>query len=80
MQYPADENPIRVCPVDDNMFPMLDAPVSRPDLVTRPPHSGRFNQPPESFVKTIEVALGLVQTPSVHGVFGNLDQVEPGQP
>jgi hypothetical protein len=39
-----------------------------------------LNQPFEAIVEAIKVALCLAQTPPVHGVFGNLDQIEPGQP
>jgi len=78
VQDSADEDPVGIRSIDHNVFPMLDAPVSRTNLLERAPHLRSLNQPLEAIVKAIEVALRLALTPPVQGVFGNLNQVEPG--
>jgi hypothetical protein len=80
VQDSADEDSIAIHPVDDDVLPLLGAPVSWPDLVASTAHLRSLNQTLEAIVKAIEVALCLAHTPFVHGVIGNLDQVEPGEP
>src|ERR1039458_7050500 len=78
MQDSTDEDSIGICPIDDHMFSLLDAPVSSPDSIASAPDMRSPNQQFEAIVKVIEVTLCLAQAPPVHRVFGNLDQVEPG--
>jgi hypothetical protein len=76
MQDPADKDPIRIRAIDDDMFPLLDAPVSASDLIARASQLRSSNQALEAIIKAIKVALCLPQTPRVHGIFGDFDQVE----
>lgn len=78
MQDAADEHSIGT--VDDYMLPLLDSPVSIANLIASASHLRSFSQPLEAIVETCQVTLRLAQTPPVHCVIGDLDQVEPGQP
>jgi hypothetical protein len=41
MQYPANENALPINPIKDDMFSVLDPPVSGPDAITWAAHLRR---------------------------------------
>lgn len=77
MQDSADKNPICIHSIEDDVPSLLNAPVPTPDLIASATHLRILDQPFEAIHKAIEIALCLAHTPPVHGVIGNLDQVEP---
>jgi hypothetical protein len=73
MQNAADENAVSIRPVDYHVPIMLHAAISPPNPIARPSHTRSSRQSLKAAHKTIHVAIGLFQTPGVHGVVGNLD-------
>jgi hypothetical protein len=79
MQDPANENALVINPVEDDMFLMLDPPVSGPDAITWAPHLRQRRKPPEALLQSIEVRESLLLAPGIERVIADLDKVKSGE-
>jgi hypothetical protein len=79
VQDSANEDAIAVSPIEDDVLLVLDAAVSWPNPIAGAADSRSFDNSIEASFQAIEIPLGLLRAPGVHGVIGNINQVEPSE-
>ena len=77
MQDPADEDAIVVRSIKDDVLLVLDTAASWPNSIAGAADFRSFDKPIEASFQAVEIALGLLRSPSVHGVIGNIHQIKP---
>jgi len=79
VQDSADKDAFVVHSIKDDVLLVFDAAVSRPNSIAAAADLRSFGKPIEARFQAVEIALGLLLAPGVHGVIGNVYQIEPSQ-
>jgi hypothetical protein len=79
MQDPANKKALAINPVKDDMFLVLDPPVSWPDAIAWAAHLRQRGKPLEAFVQSVEVGESLLLAPGVERVIADLYEVKSGE-
>src|SRR5665213_2424387 len=79
VQNPADQHTIPVNSIKHDMFLMLYPSVSALNRLARSRCLWRSCDAPETILQTSNVTIGLLRTPCVYGVVGNIHHVESRQ-
>jgi hypothetical protein len=79
MQDPTDKNALAINPIKDDMFLVLDPPVSGQDAITGATDLRQGGKPREALLQFIQVRKSLLLAPGVERVIADLDEVKPGE-
>jgi hypothetical protein len=79
MQDSADKDAVALHPIKDDMPPMLDAVIARPDPIAGAADLWSLNESIEAGLQTVEIAISLLFAPVILGVICNIDQIDPSQ-
>jgi len=75
MQDAGNQHADCILPIEDNMPAVLHAAQAGADIITRPAQVGISGELLATRFQIVDVAGGLVCTPAIHGVAGDLNQI-----
>ncbi len=79
VQYSANEDSVEARSIQNDVPHLLETPISWLNSIAGAADLRSFGKPIEAGFQAIEIALGLFRSPGVHGVVGNIYQIESGQ-
>jgi hypothetical protein len=79
MEDSANKDSPLIWHIEDNVFPLFYASKSRMDRMAVPSQPWHFRNAIETFNEIVEIQVGLLFTPNVHGVVSYVSQIELGQ-